>query len=334
MKKHIRTPDKTITNAPVVAACVFEVQADGNTLKVLPSGTFRARDGRPFDAPHCYLDASLAERLIDLVNKVGVDLVIDYEHQTLNAANSGQPAPAAGWFGVLEWRDDGLYATDVRWNDRAKAMIEAHEYRYISPVFTYAEQTGAVLQLLNVALTNNPALDMLPDLQQQAAARFNLAALAARPAQETPYVNREQLIAHLRLSAEATDEDIETALTQLETTNTSLTEQLAAATNNSSLNAVDLSQYVPIAVVEGLHAQVAALSAQSNTHSLDSVVCEALKDGRLLPAMESWARDLGQQNMAALTSYLGKIPPIAALTNTQTGGKPPVKDIQDDINAG
>jgi phage I-like protein len=81
--------------------------------------------------------------------------VIDYEHQTLNAATNGQPAPAAAWFSTLEWRDgDGLYATDVQWTERAAAMVAAGEYRFLSPVFCF-DNHGNVKALLHAALTNN-----------------------------------------------------------------------------------------------------------------------------------------------------------------------------------
>jgi len=56
-----------------------------------------------------------AQHLIDRVAAAAVDYVIDYHHQTLLAEKNGQPAPAAGWFDALEWREgDGLYAIDVR----------------------------------------------------------------------------------------------------------------------------------------------------------------------------------------------------------------------------
>jgi phage I-like protein len=85
--------------------------------------------------------------------------VVDYEHQTLLAAQNGHPAPAAGWFSKLEWRESGLFAIDVEWTERATQMIEGGEYKYISPVFAYDKKTGKVLRLLHAALTNNPALD-------------------------------------------------------------------------------------------------------------------------------------------------------------------------------
>ena len=49
----------------------------------------------------------------------------------------------------------------------------------------------------------------------------------------------------------------------------------------------------------------------------------ALASGRLLPAQEAWARDLGKTNLAALTAYIASAQPIAALTATQTQGTPP-----------
>lgn len=70
------------------------------------------------------------------------------------AAENGKPAPAAGWFKRLEWRDDGLYVVDVRWTGAAKQAILAREHRYVSPVFTFDPVTGHVQRLVNAAITN------------------------------------------------------------------------------------------------------------------------------------------------------------------------------------
>ena len=45
----------------------------------------------------------------------GVDLVVDYEHQTL----SGEQAPAAGWVKELIL-DDGKIKARVEWTDKAR----------------------------------------------------------------------------------------------------------------------------------------------------------------------------------------------------------------------
>jgi phage I-like protein len=61
----------------------------------------------------------------------GVELAIDYEHQTFAAGDNGKPAPAAGWF-APEVRADGLWATKVRWTEPAAEMLRRKEYRYFS----------------------------------------------------------------------------------------------------------------------------------------------------------------------------------------------------------
>jgi phage I-like protein len=162
-----------------IAACTFEIKSVSGAIQLLPTGTFRARDGRPKDVASGYwlITAPVAQRLIRKAAERATDLVIDYEHQTLNSAENGQPAPAAGWFRStsLEWREGhGLYAGQVQWTNKAAAMIAAREYRYLSPVFSYDKQTGEVLELHHVGLTNFPALDGMASLPTLAAARFRL----------------------------------------------------------------------------------------------------------------------------------------------------------------
>ncbi len=86
------------------------------------------------------------------------DLVIDYEHQTLQ----GIEAPAAGWIDQLVTKEDGLYAHIKRWSERAITYLQAGEYRYFSPVIL--TQESRVIALHSVALTNHPAIHGLTPL--------------------------------------------------------------------------------------------------------------------------------------------------------------------------
>lgn len=88
----------------------------------------------------------------------------------------------------------------------------------------------------------------------------------------------------------------------------------------------DPAKFVPIDVVNGMHAQIAALTANGATNQLDTVIKDALAAGKLLPVQEAWARTLGAQNMAALTAFIDKAPPLAILSGTQTNGVPPKGD--------
>lgn len=149
----------------LLAHCTTQpIASAGGEFRLLPAGLFAAIDGRPHGLPGWRLTAETALSIIKQAAARVSDFVIDYEHQTLKTGNNGQPNPAAGWFKRLEWREgDGLYVTDARWTERAKAMITAKEYRFISPTFHH-DKDGRVLSIINAALTNNPALDGLTEL--------------------------------------------------------------------------------------------------------------------------------------------------------------------------
>ena len=148
----------------------------GAAVRILPAGAFQSKDGRPASmtqgrVTHWRLDATNAAAVIAAPRNGEQGFVIDYEHQTLNKTTNGQPAPAAGWFKGLEWREgQGLFMVQIEWTERARAMIASGEYRYLSPVFGFDSQTGAVTYVHSVALTNDPALIGLSDLAAATAA--------------------------------------------------------------------------------------------------------------------------------------------------------------------
>jgi phage I-like protein len=153
-----------------------ELAGAANEMRILPNGSFRTDDGRPQDLTCWKMDASSAPGVIAASLAGGKDILIDYEHQSVHAAQNGQPVPAAGWFNRLEWRSGtGMFAVGIQWNGKAKAMIASREYRYVSPVFTYDGKTGEVQRILSVAITNNPALPSLADLSQVAVNSANAA---------------------------------------------------------------------------------------------------------------------------------------------------------------
>ncbi len=307
-----------------LAPCVFDlaVQADDipDQIQLTPSGLFRARDGRPGGLPGWYIDVEIARGVIAKAEQAQGEFVVDFEHQTLNAADNGQPAPAAGWFKELEWREgEGLFAR-VTWTDAAKARIAAREYRYISPVLLYDPNDGRVLAIPMAALTNYPAIDGLSDLAVQAAARFST------PHEENP-VDKFRLTEILGFAKEPTDEQVETALAALKASADQLEERdaevAALKTKLGSEPTPDPAKYAPVDVVKNLQSQVAALHAQITNKEVDAVVKGALEAGRLLPAQEKWARELGASDFAALSGYLQTAPVVAALRGNQTAGKGP-----------
>jgi phage I-like protein len=305
-----------------VLAYEIEVAADG-WHQLLPAGFFKAVDGRPHDVPggQWYLDATIAQRLIDQVQAAANDLVIDYEHQTLRKDENGQPAPAAGWFKDIEWRDGSGLWIKPRWTERAKSFVNNGEYRYLSAVFPYDATTGYPLKLHSAALTNRAGIDGM-----QALADLNASDLTPNHQEKAMNELLKQMLKALGITvtgeAALSEEDQGKALAALNELKTKAGTADSLATQVAELSAKDTTpdpaKYVPIEVVSDLQGQLAALNAQHETSELEKKLTDAKNDGRLLPSMEAWARELGKKDMAALSAFLDKATPLAALSQRQT----------------
>lgn len=330
---------KTLKTLIAIAACSFQLPKldDGSVwIQVTPAGHFSPSDGRMLDVPSWYIDATTAQAVIERAKHRHTPPVLDYEHQTLKKEENGQPAPAAGRFLELEWCEgSGLWGR-VELTARARQMIEDGEYLYFSPVFSYATD-GRVLALLMGALTNDPAIDGMEPLARRAAATFGHFSH-----EEESNVDEllKAIIAALALKQDTTEEQAIAALTALKPSlaasqeamsklrqafglgEQATTEQIAACAGQLKQQQVDPAKFIPVAAVQELQGQVAALTARLNGGEVDGLVQAALADGRLLPALEPWARDLGGKDAAALKTYLDTAPAVAALTSMQTRGAP------------
>lgn len=300
-------------------------------LQVTPAQDFTPADGREMDVPAWRINQAIAGRVIAAFSAQQPP-VIDYEHQTLHKEANGQPAPAAGWMHGLRWIEGrGLFA-EVELTQRARDLVAAGEYRYFSPVFEYAKATGEITRILMGAFTNHPAIAGMEgvNLMAAASARFTI----PNPP-ETTVTLLEKLLAAIGLPATTTEDAAIAACTSIKAQadaaraalkldgNATAETVTAACTSLRTAATPDPAKYVPVAVVEELKTSVAALTAQNTERKVEDLIAPALKDGRLLPAQEAWARDLGKTNVAALSQYLDTAKPIAALTGTQTGGKEP-----------
>jgi phage I-like protein len=308
-----RRPNPSIDLA--IAACAFEVQTDG-AIQLTPWGRFRARDGRPGGLAGWFVDETNVDKVLAALAAHKDKIVIDYEHQTLFSEKNGQPAPAAGWFSgsQVEARPgEGLFVVP-EWTAAAKAAIDAKEYRYFSPVLGYSKRTGEVQDILMGAVVNYAAIDGMTDLYGVAAAKF----LPHQATKEEPPM--EALLKLFGLSPDATEDEAVTALKALQQKITDLEQQvtdkdqaIAAAKAETPESAMES--------IQGMQAEIAALKTQINGKEVDDLISVALEDGRLVPAQESWARELGKSDVAALKGYLDTATPIAALNGRQTHGK-------------
>lgn len=130
------------------------VVADGDLgecpsrIKILPVGRVSSEKG-DFAVDKESFNTMKAE-----MQRRGIDIVIDYEHQTLMDVQ----APAAGWVKELYYTPEAVVAK-VEWTPKAQEYLKNREYRYLSPVVLIEKKDNRAVVLHSLALTNTPAIN-------------------------------------------------------------------------------------------------------------------------------------------------------------------------------
>lgn len=288
-------------------------------VELIPAGEFSGRDGR---GPYT-LDAEAVQTAFA---SWGMPLVIDYEHQAFNAAENGQPAPAAGWINALDVRDGALWG-QVEWTERAAGHVAAREYRFLSPVFDH-DKAGHVLRLLGAGLTNNPNLYLtalnrrdessthrlekpMDELLERIRYMLNL------PVTATP----EEIKGHIQRLIDAIDAPATVAMQST----LGLAEKPSVATLPELLHAAharlqgtvlgtventepDPARYVPKAEYDRVTHSLADLQAKTDSERVERTVQAAMAAHKVSPGMEAWARAYCQADAAGFDTYLETAP--------------------------
>lgn len=271
-----------------IGIAICSLNQTGDSFQVLPAGSFRAADGRPQNLKGWELinPDALLTKLAQRKN----DVLIDYEHQILNAVTNGQPAPAAGWVkpNGFEWRPEhGLFARP-QWTARASQMIADGEYRFISPVFRFSPTSGEITDLLHIGLTNDPAIDGMQGVAA-AASRMNGDPIPMNP----------ELLKLLKLPENATEED---AIAALKT-------QQQSATQGADASAAAIAE---------LASMMKQFVQQQTLNERENLI--AANNKKFTGAMKEWAKTAP---IEALRAYINSAPDIDALSKSQTDGKEP-----------
>lgn len=309
-------------------------------FQVLPSGRVDVEGYDPF-----YVDEESAREVIAYYKGRGNDLVIDYEHQTLENVQ----APAAGWIKDLIWKGkEGLWAS-VEWTKKAREYLTNREYRYFSPVAIIRETDRKISRLVNVALTNNPATNHLRPI---------VAKLQQDNHEEIHQKRKERnMLEKLRkmlgLAAESGEDKVEEAIAQLVAKNEALTadaagivackEVLTALGAKEGAGKDEVVQIVASLKAPGnaavaLSQQVAALTAKIATMEQQDMIALALKEGKTSPdELEKWGRDLALKNpesfkQIVLSRPAGSVIPVTeiVIAKDQPGAVP--SDVQAAVN--
>jgi phage I-like protein len=278
-----------------------EGQAPPEWIRILPLGRVELVDRRePLEVDEASLRAMVAA-----FHSRGVDLVIDYEHQSLN----GERAPAAGWIKHLEARADGLWA-QVEWTFQAREYLANREYRYFSPVLRLDPESRKPTVLMHLGLTNVPAIKSLPPLVAKVgAAGGDWAAPGGMAVTEEENETMEELKCLVGLTPAAGDSEVGVRVLEV-------FRELATALNLEGEASASRLKGAVAALKAGAHRfteiqeELKVLKERLAHETAAQVVTEALKAGKVTPAQKGWALEYYRQDPEGFRTFVARAPQV------------------------
>lgn len=238
-------------------------------------------------------DAAVADSIAAFADH-GNDLVVDYEHKSLNAFGPAGSGKAAGWF-KLEARNGELWATDVEWTKRAAQELTDREWRFFSPAVALDEKRR-VQKVVNIGLTNIPATKHMTPL---------MASEFAEPLLLSTEDPTMKLFATLvGLSESAPEAEIYAALARLKDGNAELLSLVGASSIEQAKGKIEgwkkNSELLPV-----VQEQLAQVNEASKKAELVALAEKGVADKKLTPALKEWAL---KQTIEVLSGFLETAP--------------------------
>ena len=348
------SPNNGRPDIPVGQGAPFEV-------RLFKFGINEYLDPKTLGVHQALVDQQAMENIMAVFNARGIDMVIDYQHQSI----TGQKAPAAGWIKKLVNRGlDGLWAiTD--WTKEAADHIAKGEFRYLSPVILIDENTKRLLAIFNVALTNEPmTLNLAPLIASRDGnfspentkvfeARVEICGAAVSAAQDgqrdagaTKNLKQKEeksmkkILGFFGLPPETTEEE---ALAKLEAWKASSKAapppaDAQAGTVALGIVAAELglqpaaTETEVVANIRALKSRpgqeavdrIAALEKESKQRKASDLVALGMLAGKITPAQVPWATDYAGKDPSGFGIYLDKAVRVMALGGAIVkAGQPP-----------
>lgn len=285
-------------------------------IKILPLGRVHSQKG----------DFNVDKESFELIRRQfkgrKVDIVIDYEHQTL----ADVQAPAGGWIKDLYLGADAVMAK-VEWTKKAAEYLRNKEYRYLSPVVLVRKKDQKAMALHSAALTNTPAIDGM------------FALVNSLDIEDIPEggnsMDLKELAKALGLPEAATEEDVKNAvsaaakaaekLKEMEG-NTSgegekAPEEAEVVANSTILSMLGLkagarTEDVAASIMAlragspDTQAELLALKQEMQQRKVDEAVSMALKAGKITAAQSEWAQSYAMKDLDGFRSFVEKAPVV------------------------
>ena len=121
------------------------------------------------------------------------EILLDKDHESMRGPD-GRNTEAYGWISGLKaivglGDMDGLYGL-IKWTPKGIELAKDRIYRFLSPVFEL-DAEGRAVKLVNVALTNRPALPLPPIINSEAEDEKNISITDSK--KDTDNMNKDEL---------------------------------------------------------------------------------------------------------------------------------------------
>lgn len=308
----------------LIQAALSGIPEDGGVpdeIKLLPMGFVKTRKG------DFIVDDESAGSIIRQFKDRKLDLVIDYEHQTLKDIE----APAGGWITDL-FKGDGAIIAKVKWTPRAENYLKNREYRYLSPVVLVSKKDRRALSVHSAALTNTPAIDGMfaivnsDDIETMETTQ-----------KEDFKMDLKEIAKRLGLPEDAAESDIAAALElagkklaeggEAEKPGDGGGQPAEASVNKDAAPATgrvlsllglkeDVKEEDVLARIMALSAkkeeleELVALKEELKKREAGELVEAALKDGKITAAQKEWAQEYALSDKEGFVSFLEKAPVV------------------------
>ena len=290
-------------------------------IKILPLGKVSSRKGT------FLVDDKSVDMILKDFRGRKLDLVVDYEHQTLMNIQ----APAGGWIKDLYRGPDAIVAK-VEWTPKAQEYLKNREYRYLSPVIK-VQKDGRVSSIQSVALTNTPAIDGMFAMCKDGEYMDDIGEMKGENEMEL-----KKLAAILGLPEEATEDDVINTVKVVMEKALKCDEKALDANaggevvaNSTIMSLLELPDNASTAEVTSkimtlkngdvqLAMRVKQLEDAAKEKDADSLVMAALKDGKITAAQKDWAKTYAMKDKEGFESFLKMTTPSVQM------GKMDLKD--------
>lgn len=294
-------------------------------VKILPVGTVNSEKG-DFIVDHESYKEMKAE-----MQRRGIDIVIDYEHQTLKDVQ----APAGGWVKDLIYTPEAIVAK-VEWTPKAKEYLKNKEYRYLSPVVLTRKSDSKAVVLHSLALTNIPAINGM----------FAIVNSVDFDTYNTPTGGKEMDLQRIKellgLPAETPEEDVMNALVKVlekvkDAPDPKPEEDKEVVANSVILGLLELpADSKTEDVTTKIMALKAGVSRQNQEiqetmerlrqRDADDAVMMALKAGKITAAQKDWAKEYALKDRKGFDSFVEKAPAVVPVGKLDTTEAPKNKE--------